>query len=113
MPKEEAFVSAFDHGFLYGVGLFETFRVYDGHPFLLEDHLQRLNEGLKELLIERTFTKEEVEKAIFHLLKANDFQNAYIRFNVSAGYGEIGLQTESYKEPVVIIYRETTPSSYK
>ena len=46
IPQEEAVVSVFDHGFMYGVGLFETLRVYEGHPFLLEDHLERLNEGL-------------------------------------------------------------------
>lgn len=104
VPKEEALISAYDHGFLYGVGLFETFRVYDGHIFLLEDHLQRLNEGLSSLLIEKCFTKEEVEKAISLLLEVNGYQNAYIRLNVSAGWGELGLTVDPYIEPTVIIY---------
>jgi 4-amino-4-deoxychorismate lyase len=109
VPKEEALISAYDHGYLYGVGLFETFRVYDGHIFLLDDHLQRLNDGLSSLLIEKSFTKEEVEGAISQLLKANGFQNAYIRLNVSAGLGEIGLTVDPYIEPTVIIYSKPLP----
>ncbi|MHC0039286.1 aminodeoxychorismate lyase [Pseudoneobacillus sp. C159] len=109
IPKEEAFISTFDHGFLYGVGLFETFRIYDGHPFLLDDHLQRLNEGLKELLIEKTFTREEVEEALRLVLEANSYKNAYIRFNVSAGIGEVGLQVEPYLEPNTIIFAKPLP----
>ncbi|HLO10654.1 MAG TPA: aminodeoxychorismate lyase [Pseudoneobacillus sp.] len=109
VPKNEASVSVFEHGFLYGVGLFETFRIYEGHPFLLDDHLQRLNEGLKELLIEKIFTKVEVEEAITLLLNSNGYQNAYIRFNVSAGIGELGLTTDPYEEPNIIIYTKPLP----
>lgn len=109
VPKEEAQISVYDHGYLYGVGLFETFRVYNGHIFLLEDHLQRLNDGLSSLLIERFFTKEEVEEAISLLLKANGFQNAYIRLNVSAGLGELGLTADPYIKPTVIIYSKPLP----
>jgi 4-amino-4-deoxychorismate lyase len=109
VSKEDAVISAFDHGFLYGVGLFETFRVYNGHAFLLEDHLGRLNEGLDELLIERSFSKKEVEEALSLLLKENGYQDAYIRLNVSAGYGELGLSVNPYKEPNVIIYAKPLP----
>jgi 4-amino-4-deoxychorismate lyase len=109
VPKEEAFISAFDHGFLYGVGLFETFRIYNGHAFLLEDHIERLNKGLAELLIDRTFTKEEVDGMLSLLLKENGYQNAYIRFNVSAGMGELGLSADSYDEPNIIIYIKPLP----
>jgi 4-amino-4-deoxychorismate lyase len=109
VPKEEALVSAYDHGYLYGVGLFETFRVYDGHIFLLDDHLQRLNDGLSSLLIEKCFTKEEVEEAVSLLLKANGFLNAYIRLNVSAGCGELGLTVDPYVAPTVIIYSKPLP----
>jgi 4-amino-4-deoxychorismate lyase len=107
--KEEALISAYDHGYLYGVGLFETFRVYDGHIFLLDDHLQRLNEGLSSLLIEKSFEREEVEEAISLLLQANDFRHAYIRLNVSAGWGELGLTVDPYLEPMVIIYSKPLP----
>jgi 4-amino-4-deoxychorismate lyase len=109
VKKEEASISVFDHGFLYGVGLFETFRVYEGHAFLLNDHLQRLNEGLRDLLIERRFIKAEVEEALSLLLRETGYQNAYIRFNVSAGYGELGLAVDPYEEPNVIIYTKLLP----
>lgn len=107
--KEKAKISPFDHGYLYGVGLFETFRVYNGHCFLLDDHLERLNMGLRVLDIKKEFLREEVEGLVSQLLKANGYQDAYIRFNVSAGAGEIGLQTEPYLEPVNIIFAKTLP----
>jgi len=104
VKKEEARISPFDHGFLYGLGLFETFRVYNGHPFLLDEHLKRLNDGLEVLNIRKRFTKEEVDRALVELLTANSFTNAYIRFNVSAGIGEVGLQVEPYMDPNVLIF---------
>ncbi|OIK15704.1 4-amino-4-deoxychorismate lyase [Bacillus sp. MUM 116] len=102
--KEAAVISPFDHGYLYGMGLFETFRIYDGHPFLLDNHLERLNMGLEVLNIQKRFTREEVKDALKHLLDANGFTNAYIRLNVSAGVGEVGLQVEPYQKPNVLIF---------
>ena len=104
IPQEEAVVSVFDHGFMYGLGLFETFRIYNGHPFLLDDHLQRLNEGLQELNIDKSFERTEAVSIIQTLLEKNKLENAYIRWNVSAGNGLIGLQTNAYKEPNIIVY---------
>lgn len=109
IKKEEAAISPFDHGFLYGAGLFETFRVYDGHCFLLDDHLERLNHGLQTLAIDRSFTREEVEGVVLSLLEANGYKNAYIRFNVSAGPGEIGLQAAPYTNPTVIVFSKPLP----
>lgn len=104
VSEEEAAISVFDHGFMYGLGLFETFRVYEGHPFLLDDHLCRLNEGLKEMNIQLSFEREEVVAIIQSLLEKNNINNAYIRWNVSAGNGMIGLQTDPYLEPNTIVY---------
>ncbi|WP_400244786.1 aminodeoxychorismate lyase [Niallia sp. JL1B1071] len=109
--EEEAVISVFDHGFMYGLGLFETFRVYDGHPFLLDDHLCRLNEALQEMNIQKSFEREEVVTIIQSLLKKNDIKNAYIRWNVSAGNGMIGLQTEPYIEPNTIVYIKPLPKA--
>lgn len=108
--KEEAVVSPFDHGFLYGMGLFETFRVYKGHPFLLDDHLERLNGSLKLLNIEARYSREQILPVLRRLLKRNELTDAYIRLNVSAGIGKIGLQTEPYKEPNLIIFSKPLPS---
>ncbi|MGG3561830.1 aminodeoxychorismate lyase [Neobacillus rhizosphaerae] len=107
--KEDAWISPFDHGFLYGIGLFETFRVYEGHPFLLDDHLERLNEGLDELFINHRFTRDEVNKILQELIEVNKLTNAYIRLNVSAGIGEVGLQVEPYLQPNLIIFPKPLP----
>jgi 4-amino-4-deoxychorismate lyase len=109
VSKEDAYISAFDHGFLYGIGLFETFRVYNGHAFLLDDHLNRLNDSLKQLLINVVITKDKLIESLTILLRANGLENAYIRLNVSAGLGEIGLQVESYENPNVIIFAKSLP----
>jgi 4-amino-4-deoxychorismate lyase len=107
--KEEAGISPFDHGFLYGMGLFETFRVYNGHPFLLDDHLERLNRSLEAISIEVSYTREQVLAALEKLLGKNGCHNAYIRMNVSAGNGEIGLQTAPYTNPNTIIFCKPLP----
>ncbi|MCE4051793.1 MULTISPECIES: aminodeoxychorismate lyase [Bacillaceae] len=107
IPHEKAQISVFDHGFMYGAGLFETFRTYRGHPFLLDSHLGRLNKGLRQLNIDRSFYREETNQIIQRLLNENKLENAYIRFNVSAGIGGIGLQTSSYTEPNVIMYMKS------
>ena len=109
VSKDEITISPFDHGFLYGLGVFETFRIYNGHPFLLDDHLERLNASLRVLTIEAEFTREESVKILEGLLAKNNLKDAYIRFNVSAGNGEIGLQTESYREPNVIVFAKPLP----
>ncbi|AYV68820.1 4-amino-4-deoxychorismate lyase [Niallia circulans] len=107
--QEEAVISVFDHGFMYGLGLFETLRIYDGHPFLLDDHLKRLNDGLSELNIEKSFEREDAVSVIKTLLSKNNIENAYIRWNVSAGIGMIGLQTETYTQPNTIVYIKPLP----
>lgn len=111
IPQEKALVSVFDHGFMYGAGVFETFRTYSRHPFLLDSHLERLNRGLIQLNINRCFYREETNDIIQRLLIENKLENAYIRFNVSAGVGNIGLQTSSYTEPNVIMYMKPLQTS--
>ena len=104
IPKEQMFVSPFDHGFLYGIGLFETIRVYDGFPFLLKEHLKRLNDGLKEMFIDYQLELEEASVIIQRLLKENNLRHARIRINISAGEGAVGLPTEPYQNPSVIFF---------
>ncbi|MBS4220347.1 aminodeoxychorismate lyase [Bacillus sp. FJAT-49711] len=110
LEKGKAMISPFDHGYMYGLGVFETFRTYSGYPFLLEEHLERLNAGLHELLITRTFKYEEVLEIINKLSELNGLEDSYIRFNVSAGVGDIGLQTESYDNPTIIMFQKPLPS---
>lgn len=104
MKKEDVKISPFDHGFLYGLGVFETFRIYNGHPFLLDDHLERLKSALQVLNIDRAFSREEILDILKELLSKNSLRHAYIRLNVSAGEGEIGLQTERYTQPNILVF---------
>lgn len=110
IKAEEARISPFDHGFMYGLGVFETFRIYDGHPFLLDDHLERLSNGCKELNICWHKSKEEILNILYQLLERNGWRNAYIRLNIAAGIGEVGLQTEPYIQPTEIIFAKELPA---
>ncbi|GLV66824.1 4-amino-4-deoxychorismate lyase [Bacillus mycoides] len=104
VEASEAKISPYDHGYLYGLGVFETFRIYNGHPFLLDDHYERLMDALDTLQIERTMTKDDIIRILENLLAKNGLKHAYIRFNVSAGIDEIGLQTNVYEDPSVIVF---------
>ncbi|KAA0543691.1 aminodeoxychorismate lyase [Bacillus sp. BGMRC 2118] len=110
VSEDEAKISIFDHGYMYGLGLFETFRVYQGHPFLLDDHLDRLRNGLRELQINWNMTNDQVSKIIKELLNKNNLDNAYIRLTISAGDEGLGLTTEPYDKPTMIIYIKSLPS---
>ncbi|MBO1582661.1 aminodeoxychorismate lyase [Bacillus sp. XF8] len=104
VEASEAKISPYDHGYLYGLGVFETFRIYNGHPLLLDDHYERLMGALSTLQIEWKMTKDDVLRVLQELLIRNELEHAYIRFNVSAGVDEIGLQTGVYEEPSVIVF---------
>lgn len=102
--QDELHISPFDHGFLYGIGAFETLRTYNGHPFLLYDHIDRLNAAVRELGIDFSLSYSEAEQIIRRLLELNHLNNAYIRINVSAGAEELGLSAAPYKNPVLIFF---------
>ncbi|WP_408008902.1 aminodeoxychorismate lyase [Pseudalkalibacillus sp. A8] len=100
----EAAISPFDYGYLYGIGVFETFRIYNGCPFLLEDHLERMNNALGNMAIRKTVEKKEVENIISQLLQLNRWINASIRLNISAGKGAPALRTLEFAEPTLMVY---------
>lgn len=102
--ETEAKISPFDHGFLYGLGVFETFRIYDGHSFLVDDHFQRLERSVKQLNIILKLTRVELTLIISRLLSLNQLKDAYVRLNVSAGEAPIGLQTEAFTSPTIIVF---------
>lgn len=109
VSQEEAKISPFDHGYLYGMGVFETFRVYKRHPFLFDDHYERLKKGLKQLNIRNAPSKKELLQGLEQLLEHNKIEDAYVRLNVSAGIGEVGLRTEPYEVPTSIMYMKRLP----
>ncbi|MZQ83415.1 aminodeoxychorismate lyase [Paenibacillus sp. 5J-6] len=109
IDEQQAVVSVYDHGFLYGIGLFETFRTYNKVPFLLVEHMNRLAEGCKELGIGYEPDLDRVQKLVNELLAANELQDAYIRFSVSAGVEALGLPSGDYGQPTEIVYIKALP----
>lgn len=107
----EATISPFDHGFLYGLGVFETFRIYKGFPFLLSDHLDRLQHAVDELGISYKINQEEMFEMIQKLLVINECQSedVTVRLNISAGNGEVGKLLETYEQPNIFCFLRKAP----
>ncbi|MBF0328493.1 MAG: aminotransferase class IV [Nitrospirae bacterium] len=103
VPEDDAKVSVFDHGFLYGDGIYETLRVYNGKAFMINEHLNRLNRSASLIGLTIPKTDEEIKKALFLTLDANGFKEAYVRITVSRGAGPIGLDPALCKEPTFVI----------
>ena len=103
MAKEDARISVFDHGFLYGDGAFEGIRSYDGLVFKLSEHLDRLYETAHTLMIKIPLSKEEMQAAIIDTLKANRLLDAYIRVIVTRGEGDLGLDPRKCKGKANIV----------
>ncbi|MBP2030656.1 branched-chain amino acid aminotransferase [Methanohalophilus levihalophilus] len=91
VPKSEATTSIFDHGFLYGDGVFEGIRAYNGRVFKLEEHLDRLYDSAKAIAMDIPMSKEEMTEAVLETLRKNNLKDAYIRLIVSRGVGDLGL----------------------
>lgn len=102
--EEEVRISPFDHGYLYGMGVFETFRTYEGHPFLFDDHIERLQMSCTAIGIQLPYGREQLLRAVEDLYRVYEKQDLYIRLNVSGGARDIGLSSEPYAEPTVLLY---------
>lgn len=107
LPQEDAKISVFDHGLLYGDGVFEGIRAYNGRVFKLTKHLERLFESARAIFLEIPMTIEELKDAIFTTLRANDMKNSYIRLVVTRGVGKLGLEPGKCSNPQVIIITDT------
>ena len=103
VPREEAKVSVFDHGFLYGDGVFEGIRVYNGRIFRLEAHLERLWRCAKAILLTPPMSKEEFGKAIEETVVANNMRDGYVRAIFSRGPGDLGLDPRKCSKPTTIV----------
>ncbi|MED1915352.1 aminodeoxychorismate lyase [Brevibacillus sp. DP1.3A] len=103
-PAHEATVSVLDHGFLYGIGLFETLRVYDRKLFLWDAHYARLCSGLFALQIQPAWTKEELACAILMTIDANELRDAYVRLSITAGAEGVGLVAGGYERPSLFVF---------
>ena len=102
-PKSEAKISVFDHGFLYGDGVFEGIRAYNGIVFKLKEHIDRLYSSARAIMLEIPLSKEEMIEAVLETLRKNDLRDAYIRLVVTRGIGDLGLDPRKCPKPSVII----------
>jgi len=107
-PKSEAKVSVYDHGLLYGDGVFEGIRAYNGIVFKLKEHIDRLYRSAHPIFLEIPLTKAELTEALLETLRKNNLTNAYIRLVVTRGVGDLGLDPRKCPKPTVIIITEPT-----
>jgi branched-chain amino acid aminotransferase len=102
-PKSEAKVSVFDHGLLYGDGVFEGIRSYNGVVFKLKEHIDRLYFSAKAIMLNILMPKEEMTKAVLETIRKNSLNDAYVRLIVTRGIGDLGLDPRKCPKPTVVI----------
>lgn len=111
VPEDKAYVSVFDHGFLYGDGVFETMRAYGGNVFMLNEHLDRLFRSAETISLAIPATKGELGDAVRQTVKKNNLAGAYIRLSVSRGPGPIGLDPRNCPRPTIVCMARELPGN--
>lgn len=110
MPRSQARISPLDYAFLYGYGLFETLRAYQGWVFRLERHLNRLGQSAKFLGLDHQIARWDLKRGIYDTIRANGLGEARLRVTVAGGEGEIAPELSSCKEAVVfVVAKSYTP----
>ncbi|CAN5133279.1 branched-chain-amino-acid transaminase [soil metagenome] len=107
VPESEAKVSVFDHGLLYGDGIFEGIRFYNGRVFRLGEHLDRLWDSARSICLEIPISREEMTEALLETIRQNGLKDGYIRQIVTRGVGNLGLNPAQCKRPSIIIIAAT------
>ena len=103
VTEKEAKVSVFDHGFLYGDGVFEGIRAYNGRIFGLDEHVDRFYESAHSIMLELPITRDEMKKAIMEAVRRNNLRDAYIRPVASRGPGSLGLDPTNCAKTTLVI----------
>jgi len=103
LPAEEASVSVFDHGFLYGDGVFEGIRAYNGRVFRLKEHVSRLFDSAQAIMLRIPVSQKEMAEIILETLRKNNLKDAYIRPIVTRGRGDLGLDPVKCPVPTIIV----------
>ncbi len=106
-PEADAKISVFDHGLLYGDGIFEGIRFYNGRVFKLTEHLDRLWDSARALALTIPMSIDEMEAATLQTIRQNDLRDGYVRLIVTRGIGNLGLSPERCKRASVIIIAAT------
>ncbi|MBI3354662.1 MAG: branched-chain-amino-acid transaminase [Nitrospirae bacterium] len=101
--KADAQISVFDHGLLYGDGVFEGIRIYNGRVFKLKEHIERLYQSAKAILLEIPVSNGGMEEAVIGAVKINKKENGYIRLMVTRGEGLLGIDPTTCRRPTIII----------
>jgi branched-chain amino acid aminotransferase len=107
VEKDDAKVSVYDHGLLYGDGVFEGIRCYCGKVFQMDAHIRRLYDSAKAIRLDIPMTQDAMKQALVDTLKANNLEDAYIRLIVTRGVGCLGVSPVSCKKPSVIIITDS------
>jgi branched-chain amino acid aminotransferase len=102
-PEAEAKISVFDHGLLYGDGIFGGIRFYNGRVFRLGEHLDRLIDSARAIRLAIPMTKEELAEATLETIRQNELRDGYVRLLVTRGVGNLGLSPDHCKKPTVIV----------
>lgn len=105
--QSEAKISVFDHGLLYGDGIFEGIRAYNGRVFLLKEHIDRLFDSAKAILLTIPNTHEEIQKIVLESCKLNNIRDGYIRLVVTRGVGDLGMSPDKCSKPSVFCIAAT------
>jgi branched-chain amino acid aminotransferase len=106
-PESEAKISVFDHGLLYGDGIFEGIRFYQGRVFRLEEHIARLWDSAKGIALDIPISASELTAATLETIRQNDLHDGYIRLLVTRGVGSLGLSPDSCRRPSIVIIAAT------
>jgi branched-chain amino acid aminotransferase len=107
--ENEAVISVFDHGFLYGDGIFEAFRLHNGKIFQLDEHMNRLYDSARIIDLEIPLEKEEFKKIVIETVKRSQLKDCYVRPQVTRGVGALGHDPGTCKESTVVVYVTPTP----
>jgi len=112
VPQDQAVTSIYDHGFLYGDGVFEGIRAYNGRVFRLDEHIDRLYDSAMAIMLDIPLSKDEMKQAILETLRVNGLVDAYIRPIVSRGVGDLGLDPRKCPVPNVFIISQPWGAMY-
>src|SRR6185436_128485 len=109
LPEAQAVVPVNDRGFLYGDGLFETMRVFNGRPFRMAQHLERMVRGAEFLKIKLPLTSKELQKAAEELISKNQMPDSVLRVTVTRGAGERGYSINGSDKPTLVMSLHPCP----
>jgi len=102
-PKSQAKISVYDHGLLYGDGVFEGIKAYDGSVFKLKEHIDRLYSSARVIMLTIPIPEDEMIEAVLATLRQNNLRDSYIRLVVTRGVGDLGLDPRKCQKPTIIV----------